>query len=91
MQRLLYVLVTVAAVFAVLTGLSIWKPVQLGWLTWVFGGYDIARRIHFALMSSIVAFLVVHVALVALVPSTLVSMITGGRVARDAAAGEAGR
>ena len=81
-QRLLYVLVTVAAVFAVLTGLSIWKPVQLGWLTWVFGGYDLARRIHFALMCTILAFLMVHVALVALVPSTLVSMVTGGRLAR---------
>ncbi len=90
-QRLLYVLVTVAAVLAVLTGFSIWKPVQLGWLTWVFGGYDLARRIHFALMSAIVAFLVVHVALVALVPSTLVGMVTGGRVLRDAALEEAGR
>jgi thiosulfate reductase cytochrome b subunit len=84
-QRLLYLLVTVAGVLAVLTGLSIWKPVQLGALTWVFGGYDVARRIHFALMSSIVAFLIVHVTLVALVPSTLVSMITGGRVAREPA------
>jgi thiosulfate reductase cytochrome b subunit len=77
-QRLLYIGVTIAAVLAVLTGLSIWKPVQLGWLAWVFGGYDIARRIHFALMSSIVAFLVVHVSLVAIVPSTLRPMITGG-------------
>ena len=89
-QRLLYVLVTVAAVLAVLTGLAIWKPVQLGWLTWVFGGYDLARRLHFALMSAIVAFLVVHVALVALVPSTLVSMVTGGRVVPDDALEEAG-
>jgi thiosulfate reductase cytochrome b subunit len=83
-QRLLYVLVVVAALAAVLSGLSIWKPVQLGALTWVFGGYDIARRIHFALMACIVGFLIVHVTLVALVPSTLVSMITGGRRAPDA-------
>ena len=82
-QKLLYVLVTIAAVLAVLTGLSIWKPVQLGELTWMFGGYDVARRIHFALMCGIVAFLVVHVVLVALVPSTLVSMVTGGRVEDD--------
>jgi thiosulfate reductase cytochrome b subunit len=77
-QRLLYVLVVLAAVLAVLSGLAIWKPVQLGGLTWLFGGYDIARRIHFALMSGIVAFLLVHLTLVALVPSTLVSMINGG-------------
>ena len=82
-QRLLYWLVMAAGVLAVLTGLSIWKPVQLGALTWVFGGYDVARSIHFALMSSIVAFLIVHVVLVALVPSTLVAMVTGGRVARE--------
>ena len=78
-QRLLYVLVLAAAVLAVLSGLSIWKPVQLGTLTWLFGGYDLARRIHFALMAAIVVFLAVHVVLVALVPWTLVAMVTGGR------------
>lgn len=79
-QKLLYILVLTGAVCAVLTGLSIWKPVQLGWLTWCFGGYDIARRLHFALMACISAFVVIHVTLVALVPSTLLAMITGGRV-----------
>ena len=90
-QRLLYAGVLVVVVFAVLTGLSIWKPVQLGWLTWLFGGYDLARRIHFVMMTLIVAFLLVHVALVAIVPSTLWSMITGGRVepaGTDTVAGE---
>ena len=82
-QKLLYAGVLVVVVLTVLTGLSIWKPVQLGWLTFVFGGYDIARRIHFALMCLIVAFLVVHLALVAVVPSTLLTMITGGRKAAD--------
>jgi thiosulfate reductase cytochrome b subunit len=76
-QRLLYVLVVAAGVFLVLTGLSIWKPVQLGWLTWCFGGYDIARRIHFALMCCVVAFLFIHVALVALVPKTMRAMVLG--------------
>jgi thiosulfate reductase cytochrome b subunit len=76
-QRLLYALVVAGGVLAVLTGLSIWKPVQLGWLTWVFGGYDIARRLHFALMCCITAFLVVHVVLVALVPKTLRAMVLG--------------
>ncbi|MBE7211706.1 MAG: cytochrome b/b6 domain-containing protein [Gluconacetobacter diazotrophicus] len=79
-QRLLYSVVLVAIVLAVATGLSIWKPVQLGWITWLFGDYDLARRIHFACMAVIVGFLVIHVALVAIVPSTLWSMITGGRI-----------
>jgi thiosulfate reductase cytochrome b subunit len=71
------VLVVTAGVLLVLTGLSIWKPVQLGWLTWCFGGYDIARRIHFALMCCVVGFLVIHVALVAAVPKTLRAMVLG--------------
>jgi len=78
-QRLLYAGVLVVAFLTVLTGLAIWKPVQLHPLTALFGGYDIARRIHFALMTLIVAFIAVHLALVAIVPSTLVTMITGGR------------
>jgi thiosulfate reductase cytochrome b subunit len=78
-QKLLYWGVLVASVLAVATGLSIWKPVQFGALTWVFGGYDIARRIHFGLMTGIVAFVVVHVALVALVPATLKRVTIGVR------------
>ena len=78
-QRLLYVGVIVVVILTVLTGVSIWKPVQLGWLTDRFGGYDLARRIHFALMSLIVGFLLVHLALVALFPRTLISMLVGLR------------
>lgn len=78
-QRLLYVGVIVVIILTALTGLSIWKPVQLGWLTELFGGYDIARRIHFALMSLIVGFLLVHLSLVAVFPRTLVSMLFGLR------------
>lgn len=78
-QKLLYVASLAASVLAVMTGLSIWKPVQLGALTWVFGGYDIARRIHFAMMCCIAAFLVIHVALVAIFPATLRRMTLGLR------------
>jgi thiosulfate reductase cytochrome b subunit len=67
LQRLLYTAVILCLCLAVLTGLSIWKPVQLGWLTRLFGGYPLAR---------IVAFLAVHLVLVAIYPRTLVSMVT---------------
>ena len=77
-QKALYAGVILAAVLAVLTGLSIWKPVQLSWLTALFGGYDIARILHFALMSAITLFLLIHLALVALVPRTLRRMVIGG-------------
>ena len=56
---------------------SIWKPVQLQWLTALFGGYDTARYVHFICMASIVAFLVIHVVLALLVPKSLRAMIIG--------------
>jgi thiosulfate reductase cytochrome b subunit len=60
-----------------LSGLAIWKPVQLSWLTWLVGGFPTARVVHFFFMSAIVAFIAVHVVLVALVPKTLLAMTLG--------------
>lgn len=76
-QRLFYVGVLLLLAIVVLSGFSLWKPVQLQWLTSAFGGYEIARRVHFIAMAGIVGFIVVHLALVALVPRTLAAMITG--------------
>jgi thiosulfate reductase cytochrome b subunit len=76
-QKLLYVGVLLAGVVIVLSGVSIWKPVQLKWLTAFFGGYDIARYVHFFAMASIVGFLTVHVVLALLVPKSLRAMIVG--------------
>ena len=76
-QKLLYAGIIVVGVLIVLSGLSIWKPVQLQWLTALFGGYDAARYVHFFCMSAIVAFLVIHVALAVLVPKSLRAMIVG--------------
>jgi thiosulfate reductase cytochrome b subunit len=76
-QRLLYVGVILAGVVIVLSGLSIWKPVQLKYLTDFFGGYDFARYVHFFAMASIVGFLTVHVALALIVPKSLRAMIYG--------------
>jgi thiosulfate reductase cytochrome b subunit len=77
-QKLLYVGVILAGVVIVLSGLSIWKPVQLQELTSVFGGYDTARYVHFFAMAMIVGFLAVHVVMALLVPKALRAMITGG-------------
>jgi thiosulfate reductase cytochrome b subunit len=74
-QRLLYLGVIIVICLTVATGLSIWKPVQLGWLTGIFGGYPIARTIHLALMALIVGFLIIHLTLVVLFPRTLISML----------------
>jgi thiosulfate reductase cytochrome b subunit len=76
-QKLLYAGIIVVAIIIVLSGLSIWKPVQLQWLTALFGGYDVARYVHFTAMSAIVAFFVVHVVMALLVPKSLRTMIIG--------------
>ena len=76
-QRLLYVGILLTVVVIVLSGLSIWKPVQFQALTAFFGGYNTARYVHFAAMTAIVAFLVVHVTLAILVPKSVRAMIIG--------------
>src|SRR5450631_4355820 len=76
-QKLLYAGIIAVGIVIVLSGLSIWKPVQLQYLTALFGGYDIARYVHFFCMAAIVGFLVVHVALAVLVPKSLRAMIIG--------------
>src|SRR6478752_3428707 len=76
-QKLLYAGIIVVGILIVLSGLSIWKPVQLQWLTALFGGYEVARYVHFFCMAAICAFLVVHVALALLVPKSLRAMIIG--------------
>ena len=76
-QRLLYAGIIAVGIVIVLSGLSIWKPVQFQYLTALFGGYDIARYVHFFCMSTIVAFLAIHVLLAVLVPKSLRAMIIG--------------
>jgi thiosulfate reductase cytochrome b subunit len=76
-QKLLYVGVIGAAVVIVLSGLSIWKPVQFQELTALFGGYEAARYVHFFAMAAIVAFLVVHITLALIVPKSLRAMVLG--------------
>ena len=76
-QRLLYLGVILAGVLVVLSGLSIWKPVQLQELTALFGGYDAARYVHFVAMSLIAGFIVIHVLMALLVPKSLRAMVLG--------------
>ena len=59
-QKLAYNVVILAGVLSVLTGLAILKPVQLGWLTWLFGGYQPSRFLHFLVMLFLVVFMIGH-------------------------------
>jgi len=76
-QRLAYLFVMLDIVLIVLSGLVLWKSVQFAVLRDLLGGYEFARRIHFFGMASLVAFVVVHLVMVALVPRTLVAMVWG--------------
>jgi thiosulfate reductase cytochrome b subunit len=76
-QKLLYLGVILCGIVIVLSGLSIWKPVQVQVLTNLFGGYDVARYVHFFAMAAIVAFITIHVVMAFLVPKSLRAMITG--------------
>jgi thiosulfate reductase cytochrome b subunit len=76
-QKVLYAGVILCGILIVLSGLAIWKPVQFQELTFLFGGYDIARYVHFFAMAAIVGFLLVHVALALLVPKSLRAMVAG--------------
>ncbi len=76
-QRAAYLSLIAALVVLVLSGLAIWKPVQLHWLVWLMGDFDNARVVHFLAMAAAVLIVVVHVAMVILVPRTFPTMITG--------------
>ena len=79
LQRATYFVMPLAGILAVLTGLAIWKPVSLGALTALFGGYVWARWWHFVAMVLLVALSVIHVFMVfAVDPYALRSMTTGG-------------
>jgi thiosulfate reductase cytochrome b subunit len=77
LQRAAYLFVMVDAVLLVLSGLVLWKSVQFPLLRELLGGYETARRVHFFAMAALVAFVMVHLAMVALVPRTLLAMVRG--------------
>jgi thiosulfate reductase cytochrome b subunit len=77
-QKLLYIIVILAGIAQVVTGLAIWKPVQFSGLVSLLGGFQSARILHFLGMAVIFGFLIVHVVLALLVPQTLWAMLAGG-------------
>ncbi len=77
-QRIAYSGTILLGIAAVVTGLAIYKPLQLSWLTSILGGYEWARWEHFWIMISFVMFFVVHVGQVILAGwSNFRSMISG--------------
>ena len=76
-QRAAYLAILVAIAVLVLSGVAIWKPVQFHWLAALFGDYEGARLVHFIAMAAVVVIALVHIVMVAVVPRTFPSMITG--------------
>jgi thiosulfate reductase cytochrome b subunit len=76
-QRLLYSGAIALLVMVVLSGLAIWKPVQLALLCDLMGGFQGARLVHFLAMAGIAGFVAIHVAMALLVPKSLKAMVVG--------------
>ena len=82
-QRIAYSAIIIMGIGSVLTGLGIYKPVQLGWLIAIFGGYKMTRIIHFALTIGYVLFFLVHVIQVVLAGwNNFRAMVTGFEVVK---------
>jgi len=79
-QKILYLGVMAIGILIVISGLSLWKPVQFSELAALFYNFQTIRLVHFLCMAGIVGFLIVHVSLALLVPQSLVAMVTGGPV-----------
>ena len=76
-QRAAYLAIILCLAVLVLSGLAIWKPVQLQELAALMGGYEGARVVHFVAMALMVLIALVHIVMVILVPRTFPTIITG--------------
>ena len=80
-QRIAYTAIVLMGLGSLITGLTIYKPVQFGWLAWICGGYEAARLEHFILTIGYCLFFVVHIIQVILAGwKNFQSMITGFEV-----------
>ncbi len=64
-RRLPHVAYSIAIALGALlvwSGFAMWKPVQLHWLAWPLGGYDVARVVHHYAMLALGAFGLGHIA-----------------------------
>ncbi|HEU4697626.1 MAG TPA: cytochrome b/b6 domain-containing protein [Gemmatimonadales bacterium] len=78
LQKGAYTFIVALATLSLLTGFAIYKPVQLHWLTALFGGYELARYWHFVAVWLFVGFVVLHVGAVLLAdPASLRAIVTG--------------
>jgi thiosulfate reductase cytochrome b subunit len=88
-QQIAYTAIILMGAGSVITGLAIYKPIQLAWLANLFGGYGGARFVHFWLTMGYVAFFVVHILQVIRAGwNNFRSMITGFEIVREEGTGD---
>jgi thiosulfate reductase cytochrome b subunit len=89
-QKIAYTMVVLMGLGSLLTGLAIYKPIQVNWLTAAFGGYARARFFHFWLTIGYMGFFLVHVAQVVKAGwNNFRAMVIGVEVVEEPAAGAA--
>jgi thiosulfate reductase cytochrome b subunit len=77
-QRIAYTAVILMGLGSLVTGLSIYKPIQVHWVTTLLGGYEMARWEHFWLTMGFCGFFLVHVGQVVLAGwNNFRSMVSG--------------
>jgi thiosulfate reductase cytochrome b subunit len=80
LQKLAYTSAIGLTVLAIASGLALYKPVQLGWLVTLLGGFRFVRVLHFLAMCGLLAFIPGHLVMVALHGwSNFAAMWTGWR------------
>ena len=83
-QRIAYTSIIVMGFGSLVTGLAIYKPVQFYWVTWLCGGYRMARIEHFVLTIGYVLFFVIHIIQVILAGwNNFRSVVTGFEVVKE--------
>lgn len=60
-QQIAYTAIIIMGLGSVFTGLAIYKPIQVGWLVWLLGGYEAARLEHFILTIGYCLFFAIHI------------------------------
>jgi thiosulfate reductase cytochrome b subunit len=60
-QKIAYTTIILMGAGSLVTGLSIYKPTQVHWVTTLLGGYEMARWEHFWLTMGFCAFFLLHV------------------------------
>jgi Ni/Fe-hydrogenase b-type cytochrome subunit len=66
LQKLAYTSTILFGALALLTGIVLYKPVQISWLAFLFGGFHLTRVWHFAAMCGFLAFVPGHLIMVVL-------------------------